>query len=223
MRRSLGQGGDPVYLVRRARRERPVRVVVMLDVSGSMQPYARYLLQFVRGLVATWREADAYLFNTGLMKNVGVMTPADACDFARYCSALDFWSINDHAEGLTPRVWRDTVDAIRQCNARAGEPANPDMVSFVGWEWSNGAKDDVPSHYGHKSVIFRTSESGMTPTRPIASRDAYPLSKVPAVLLGLLSLLFGVYVRFERRGIGSAPCVRPFTAGATATTASADF
>ena len=131
---------------------------------------------------------DAYIFNTQLMKGMGVVTPADACDFARYCSALDFWSINDHAEGLTPRVWEDTVDAVRACNANAGDPQHPDMVSFVGWEWSNGNSDDVPSHYGHKNVIFRTWEEGATPTRPIASAKDYIFARVPAPVLGLISL-----------------------------------
>jgi len=131
---------------------------------------------------------DAYLFNTALIKNIGVVTPADACDFARYCSALDFWSINDHAEGLTPRVWADSVEAIRECNAQAGDPSNPDMVSFVGWEWSNSEKDDVPSHYGHKNVVFRTWEAGQTPTRPIASTPQYAFARVPSVFVGLAAL-----------------------------------
>ena len=132
---------------------------------------------------------DAYLFNTNLVKGGGIVTPADACDFARYCSALDFWSINDHAESLTPRVWADTVKTIQACNDNAGDPANPDMVSFVGWEWSNGNSDDVPSHYGHKNVVIRTWEEGKTPTRPIASKATYDISKVPSVVIGLMSLL----------------------------------
>lgn len=131
---------------------------------------------------------DAYIFNTDLVKGGGIVTPADACDYARYCSALDFWSINDHAEGLTPRVWKDSVEAIRACNAGSGDPANPDMVSFVGWEWSNSNSDNVPSHYGHKNVIFRTWEEGSTPTRPISSQEAYIITKIPAPLLGLMSL-----------------------------------
>ena len=49
IRRSLAHGGEPFTLIRRRRPERPVRIVLLLDVSGSMQPYARYLLQFVRG------------------------------------------------------------------------------------------------------------------------------------------------------------------------------
>lgn len=136
---------------------------------------------------------DAYLFNTSLIKGGGVVTPADACDFARYCSALDFWSINDHAESLTPRVWEDTVKVIRECNAQAGEPSSPDMVSFLGWEWSNGNKDDVPSHYGHKNVIFRAWEAGQTPARPIAAKKQYPLTRVPPMLIGVLSLFEGVF------------------------------
>jgi hypothetical protein len=135
---------------------------------------------------------DAYLFNMELVKGTGIVTPADACDFARYCSALDFWSINDHAEGMTPRTWSDTVNSIRECNAQAGEPDNPDMVSFVGWEWSNSDSDNVPSHYGHKNVIFRTWEKGQTPTRPIASSETYIMTKAPAALFGLLSLTDGI-------------------------------
>lgn len=136
---------------------------------------------------------DAYLFNTSLIKGGGVVTPADACDFARYCSALDFWSINDHAESLTPRVWEDTVNAIRDCNAQAGEPSSPDMVSFLGWEWTNGSKDDVPSHYGHKNVIFRTWEQGQAPTRPIAAKKQYWMTRISPVLIGVLSLFDGVF------------------------------
>ena len=135
---------------------------------------------------------DAYVFNTKFMKGGGIVTPADACDFARYCSALDFWSINDHAEGLTPRVWTDTVNAIRECNAAAGDPENPDVVSFVGWEWSNKEIDDVASHYGHKNVIFRTWEEGLTPTRPIAAFSSHRITKYPPLLYGLLSLTDGV-------------------------------
>ena len=131
---------------------------------------------------------DAYVFNTALMKDLGITTPADACDFARYCSALDFWSINDHAESLTPRVWQDTVNAVRACNAQAGNARQPDMVSFLGWEWSHGNRDDIPSHYGHKNVIFRTWEPGVSPIRPIASSERYMIARLPAVAIGLASL-----------------------------------
>ena len=78
IRRSLAHGGEPFTLMRRRRPERPVRIVLLLDVSGSMQPYARYLLQFVHGLVASWDRADAYLFHTRLVRITDVLREKDA-------------------------------------------------------------------------------------------------------------------------------------------------
>lgn len=141
--------------------------------------------------VHTGYSLDANLFNSSLIKNIGVVTPADACDFARYCSALDFWSINDHAEGLSPRVWQDTLNAVRECNARAGDPDNPDVVAFPGWEWSH--RGDTPEeHYGHKNVVFRRWGPGEVPTRPIASTERYGLEQIPTVMKSVLSLTGGV-------------------------------
>ena len=68
VRRNLGRGGEPVDLVRRRRRDRPVRIVVLLDVSGSMEQYSRFFLQFVKGLVGSWAESDAYVFHTRLVR-----------------------------------------------------------------------------------------------------------------------------------------------------------
>ena len=65
---------------------------------------------------------DAFMTSLDFAIGEGPHPQADACVFARYCSALDFWSINDHAEFLTPPRWRETVDSIRECNARAGVP-----------------------------------------------------------------------------------------------------
>lgn len=180
----LGSGdlGDPWYSEAVTPGPRPG---IGVSISGVVNP------QILFGDLHTHTSLslDAYVFGTGLVKGGGVVTPADACDFARYCSALDFWSINDHAESLTPRAWADTVASIRDCNDNAGDPGNPDIVSFVGWEWSNSEKDDVASHYGHKNVIFRSWEKGQVPTRPIAAAPQYVTAQVPAIIVGLLNLV----------------------------------
>lgn len=72
LRRNLSEGGELLDLLWRKRPERPVRVVVMLDVSGSMRLYSRYFMNFLRGLVGHWLESDAYLFHTRLLR----VTPA---------------------------------------------------------------------------------------------------------------------------------------------------
>lgn len=120
--------------------------------------------------VHTTFSADAFLRSLPMLQGEGVHPPADACDFARYCSALDFWSINDHAEALTPRHWRETKEAIRQCNARAGDPRNPDVVAFLGWEWSQVGQTPE-THYGHRNVILRHLDEERVPKRPISALD----------------------------------------------------
>ena len=111
---------------------------------------------------------DGYMLGLPLTGGEGARPPADACDYARYCSALDFWGISDHAEGITPRRWAETRQSIRQCNAIAGDPANPDMVSFLGFEWSHvGATPE--RHYGHKNVFFLDTGDERVPRRAIAA------------------------------------------------------
>jgi uncharacterized protein with von Willebrand factor type A (vWA) domain len=78
IRRNLGRGGEPVTLLERVRPERPVRVVMLLDVSGSMQPYSRFLLQFAKGLIRRWDESDVYLFHTRLVRVSEVLREKDA-------------------------------------------------------------------------------------------------------------------------------------------------
>ena len=96
---------------------------------------------------------DAFLSSLPMSQGEGAHPQADACDFARYCSALDFWSITDHAEGLTARNWEETLESMRQCNQVAADPKNPDTVAFVGWEWTQ-VGTTPEDHYGHKNVIL---------------------------------------------------------------------
>ena len=117
--------------------------------------------------VHTTFSSDAFVMSLPLVSGEGSHPPADACDFARHCAALDFWSINDHAESLTPTHWRETVDSIRQCNA-VSDPADPDVTAFLGWEWTQDGRtpDD---HWGHKNVVLRSVAEGEVPSRPIGA------------------------------------------------------
>ena len=118
--------------------------------------------------VHTTFSADAFIRSLPMLQGEGAHPPADACDFARFCSGLDFWSINDHAESISPQHWKETKEAIRQCNAVAGDPRNPDLVSFLGWEWTQVGVTPK-DHYGHKNVIFRETAEDRVPRRPISA------------------------------------------------------
>jgi hypothetical protein len=117
--------------------------------------------------VHTTLSVDAFQWSLPLMGGEGVHPPADACDFARFCSQLDFYALTDHAEALTPRTWAMGKESIRQCNA-VGDSEQPDLVAFTGFEWTQiGLTPE--EHYGHKNVIFRETGDDQLPARQIAA------------------------------------------------------
>ena len=67
-RRSGAHGGDPVELLRRRRPDRPVNIVAICDVSGSMSVYARIFLAFLQGLVSADSRTDAFFLHTRLVR-----------------------------------------------------------------------------------------------------------------------------------------------------------
>jgi uncharacterized protein with von Willebrand factor type A (vWA) domain len=67
LRRSHRTGGDPVERVLRRRKQRPRRIVLLADVSGSMEPYARAYLHLLHGAVRATK-AEAFVFATRLTR-----------------------------------------------------------------------------------------------------------------------------------------------------------
>jgi uncharacterized protein len=68
LRASLRTGGDPMSLARRRRRTRPRRLVLLCDISGSMEPYARAYLHLLTSAVASGAPAEAFVFATRLTR-----------------------------------------------------------------------------------------------------------------------------------------------------------
>jgi uncharacterized protein with von Willebrand factor type A (vWA) domain len=68
VRASLRTGGEPVHRHWRAPSRRPRPVVLVCDVSGSMTPYARMLLQYLHASVAARRRVEAFAFGTRLTR-----------------------------------------------------------------------------------------------------------------------------------------------------------
>jgi uncharacterized protein with von Willebrand factor type A (vWA) domain len=77
LRASLAHGGVPLRLYPRTRPDRPVKIVALLDVSGSMAVYARVFLAFLKGLISHDLQTDAYLFHTALVRISDVLRDHD--------------------------------------------------------------------------------------------------------------------------------------------------
>ncbi|TMA94953.1 MAG: VWA domain-containing protein [Deltaproteobacteria bacterium] len=68
MRRSMKYGGEIIDLVRRKKRIKKTRVVLLCDVSGSMDCYSRFLIQFMYGLQNELWGVETFVFSTSLSR-----------------------------------------------------------------------------------------------------------------------------------------------------------
>ncbi len=78
IRRSIAHGGIPIDLVRKGPREKQLRLVILLDASGSMNNYTGVFTRFVHGLLDSFREAEAFLFHTRLVHVSSALSERDA-------------------------------------------------------------------------------------------------------------------------------------------------
>jgi uncharacterized protein len=68
MRRSMKFGGEVIELSRRKRRIKKTKVVLLCDVSGSMDCYSRFLIQFMYGLQNELWGVETFVFSTSLSR-----------------------------------------------------------------------------------------------------------------------------------------------------------
>jgi uncharacterized protein with von Willebrand factor type A (vWA) domain len=68
LRASMRTGGEPIRIARRRRRIARRRLVMLCDISGSMEPYARAYLQFLTSAAGSSPNAEAFVFATRLTR-----------------------------------------------------------------------------------------------------------------------------------------------------------
>jgi len=68
MRGSMKYGGELIELVTRKRRIKKTKVVLLCDVSGSMDCYSRFLIQFMYGLQNELWGVETFVFSTSLSR-----------------------------------------------------------------------------------------------------------------------------------------------------------
>ncbi|MDH4170035.1 MAG: VWA domain-containing protein [Acidimicrobiia bacterium] len=90
---ALRAGGEPIELVMRRPGTRPRRLVLLIDVSGSMEAYARALLRFVHAAVAGRGRVEAFALGTRLTRLTRELSSRDPdAALARAAEAVPDWS-----------------------------------------------------------------------------------------------------------------------------------
>jgi uncharacterized protein len=126
--RNISHGGVPIALVKRQRKDKPLRLVVLLDASGSMSMYTSVFLRFIHGVLDEFREAEAFLFHTRLAHVSGAMKEKDAA------RALDRLSLLAQGAGGGTKIGESLQTFNRWHAARVIHSRTVVMIVSDGYE-----------------------------------------------------------------------------------------
>ena len=135
LRGGLHTGGDPVHLARRRRRLVPRRIVLLCDISGSMEPYARAYLRFLTAAAGSGPHAEAFVFATQLTRITRALaTRSPERAIQRAAAAAPDWSSGTRIG-----------DALRAFNDRHGRRgiARGAVIVILSDGWERGEPDLV--------------------------------------------------------------------------------
>ena len=135
LRASLRHDGKPLERHWREPRERPRPLVLICDVSGSMEPYAHMLLQYLQAYAAARGRVEAFVFGTGLTRvtaGLRARDPDRALELATHASA-------DWSGGI--RIGEALATLNREHGWRIGRGA---VVVLLSDGWDRG--DPVKLH-----------------------------------------------------------------------------
>ena len=72
-RKSLVHGGEPLELIRKQQKIKKTKILLLCDVSGSMDCYAKFLIQFIYGMQQELKEVEVAVFSTHLTNITGLL------------------------------------------------------------------------------------------------------------------------------------------------------
>lgn len=131
--RNISHGGVPIALVKRRRKDKPLRLVILLDASGSMSMYTAVFLRFIHGVLDEFREAEAFLFHTRLAYVSDAMKEKDAG------RALDRLSIMAQGAGGGTKIGESLATFNRWHAARVIHSRTCVMIVSDGYETGDAA------------------------------------------------------------------------------------
>jgi uncharacterized protein len=130
---NISHGGVPISLVKRQRKEKPLRLVVLLDASGSMSMYTGVFLRFIHGVLDEFRQAEAFLFHTRLAHVSDAMKEKDAA------RALDRLSLLAQGAGGGTKIGESLQTFNRWHAARVIHSRTCVMIVSDGYETGDAA------------------------------------------------------------------------------------
>ncbi|MGH8982677.1 MAG: vWA domain-containing protein [Acidimicrobiia bacterium] len=172
VRRSLRAGGEPIERAFLGASQRPRRVVLLCDVSGSMEPYARALVRFLHAAVVGGRGVEAFALGTRLTRLTRELSSRDP-DAALAAAAN---RVRDWSGGTR------LGEGLREFNDRWGVSgmARGAVVVILSDGWDRGE----PAHLGEQMARLARVAHRVVWVNPLKVSPGYvPLARGMAAAL----------------------------------------
>src|SRR5215472_3417610 len=160
--RNISRGGDPVYLSHKGKRKARARLVILLDVSGSMNAYSLFLARFAYALARHFRRVNTFLFSTRLLE----VTAALRKDHLSQVLA----ELSQEATGWSGGT--KIGESLHDFNQRAGKLLSRDTLVLIFSDgWDTGEPELMARELGairrrSRQIVWLNPLLGMEDYRP---------------------------------------------------------
>lgn len=199
-RGSIATGGDPVRRRYRTRKPTPRKLVVLCDVSGSMEPYTRALLLFLHASVRSGPGVEVFAFGTRLTRLTPELRQRDPEQaLARAAARVVDWAGGTRI-GASLKAYNDTW------GRRALTRGAVVLIVSDGWERDDPGlvgREMARLHRAAYAVVWVNPLKGSDRYEPLGAGMSAALPSVDRFVSGhdvaSLEALGGVLARIERR------------------------
>jgi uncharacterized protein with von Willebrand factor type A (vWA) domain len=180
--------GEIIELRRRERRRRKVRLVLLCDVSGSMDLYSRFLLQFLYALQNVFGRVETFTFSTRLTR------VTEHLKGASYRQALArLTEVRDFSGGT--RIG----ESLQEFNARWGNLVNRHTIVLV---LSDGWDTGEPDVLANEMLTLKRKAGRVIWLNPLLGNPSYePLTRGMAAALPLVDHFAAAHNRASLRDL----------------------
>ena len=169
--RNISRGGDPVYLSHKGKRKARARLVLLLDVSGSMNAYSLFLARFAYALARHFRRVNTFLFSTRLLD----VTAAFRKDHLSQVLA----ELSQESTGWSGGT--KIGESLHDFNQRAGKLLSRDTLVLI---FSDGWDTGEPELMARElSAIRRRSRQIVWLNPLLGMKDYQPLTRAMSAAL----------------------------------------
>ncbi len=182
IRHSVPHGGEPIELQFRRRHPKPLRLVVLLDASGSMEPYTGFFTRFLHAVSLSFRDSEAFFFHTRIAHVSSALRERDPA------RALDRLALMAEGVGGGTKIG-ECLEAFNRWHARRVIHSRTCVMIL-----SDGYDTGAPELLARAMKALRRRCRRIVWLNPLLGRDGYePTARGMQAVLPFLDLFAPAY------------------------------